>query len=116
MDLRKTALEILDNGPSRVLINSDGEAVPSKRAVEMGIEVHVVFIRSDGWSLACPMELAKTAFDMWDDDWRGVMVKPCLVEPVYPEYAKAGAVVPIDKWQEVILKMAKHYQQGVPQA
>lgn len=69
-DLQATVTTIKEQGPNRVLINRDGEAVrPSKFA---GF-VDFILIRDDGWSLACRRDLLDVAFRLWHDHWIAFM-------------------------------------------
>lgn len=55
----------------RVLVSREGVAVSPKRARELyRISPHVVYVRSDGWTLGAPHELEETARCMWGDHWR----------------------------------------------
>lgn len=56
-------------GFDRVVINYEGEAVPMKRAIDMGFAPMVGFMRDDGWSLGAPEELENVAYRMWADEW-----------------------------------------------
>lgn len=67
---------ILFEGFDRVVINYEGEAVPMRRAIQMGILPEVGYMRNDGWSLAAPKELEDVAFRMWSDSWTHVIRKP----------------------------------------
>jgi len=51
---------------SRVVIDSDGGAVPSEHTQ---IQPTVVYIRDDGWSLGAPEHFRSVAFAMWRDKW-----------------------------------------------
>jgi hypothetical protein len=63
-------------GPSRVLINKDGEALPPSRAKERGHTYSVVFVRDDGWSLGAPKNLEAVAQSMYPEEWIGVIRLP----------------------------------------
>jgi hypothetical protein len=53
----------------RVVVNEAGEAVPLRRARQMGIEPTVAFVRDDGWTLAAPAHLVHVAEKMWLGMW-----------------------------------------------
>ncbi len=68
---------IKTHGPSRVVINHDGEALSPRRARELhSITPDIVFIRHDGWTLGAPYYLARAAYLLWRDQWFGVFVLP----------------------------------------
>jgi len=62
-------LDSIKDGPRRVLIDSNGEAVSPKRAKELGIEPSTIFIRDDGWSLGCIKNHEPIAAQMWNKNW-----------------------------------------------
>ena len=72
-ELQAAAASILEHGPTRVVINADGEAVPPKRAKSMGIVPDVILIRDDGWSLGAPPQFAAVAQSLWADKWVGFL-------------------------------------------
>jgi hypothetical protein len=73
----KDIQEVLPGGPSRVVINMEGEAVPPHRArEEYRIRPDVIYIREDGWSLGAPDILRAIAFELWADEWVGVVSRP----------------------------------------
>lgn len=77
VNLEAAVKMIFVHGPSRVVINADGEAVPSRRAhEEHGINPDIILIRKDGWSLGAPQHLAAVAFGTWADCWIGFIQKP----------------------------------------
>lgn len=95
LNLEAMAAHILRSGPSRVVINSEGEARPSRSAREQhGVNPTIIFIRGDGWSLAAPPEFEAIAYQMWRDEWIGFMQKPYRnarpIEQYNPE--KGGAI------------------------
>lgn len=64
--------KIMADGPSRVILNAEGEAVSFRRAQETNwITPDVIFIREDGWSLGAPGWLESVAYKMWADEWIG---------------------------------------------
>jgi hypothetical protein len=76
-DILKALEGIAYNGPTRVVVNSDGEAKPPMRAKkENEIKPDVIFVRNDGWSLGAPIELYDVAEKMWAGDWVMVIRKP----------------------------------------
>jgi hypothetical protein len=63
-------------GPSRVVINSEGEAVSTSRARKIlkcggAVPFDVVFVRDDGWSVGAMSEFEDVARKMWEDCWIG---------------------------------------------
>jgi len=72
--MKMNKLEEIVNGNkipiNRVVVASDGYAVPCKRAKDKhGIEPDIVFVRNDGWTLGAPDSLSQTAYNMWKADW-----------------------------------------------
>lgn len=66
------SLAVSKRGPDRVLVNDNGDAVPSQQAlVVLKIIPDVVFLRKDGWTLGAPERLETLAFRMWEDEWIG---------------------------------------------
>ena len=72
-ELQIVAKRIAKEGPTRVVINADGESTPPKRAKTMGIVSDVILIRRDGWSLGAPPQFAAVAESLWKDDWCGFL-------------------------------------------
>jgi hypothetical protein len=63
---------VLQHGPDRVVINGEGEAVPSKRArCDYGVVPEIVFIRGDGWALGAPRVWEAIAYSCWQSEWIG---------------------------------------------
>ena len=65
----------------KVLIDGEGAAVTPARARELGVEVSVVFVRHDGWSLGAPRDLEDVAYRLWEREWvtfarRGQALRP----------------------------------------
>lgn len=80
---------ILAHGPTRVLVNEDGIAVKPRRAREVyDITPDIVFIRDDGWSLGAPKHLADIAEAIWENEWKGVLLRPLSVPITYGEYLR----------------------------
>ena len=70
-------MNVVYNGPTRVVINSDGEAISPLQAKEKyEIEPDIVFVRNDGWSLGAPTRFKHVAEGMYPDDWVVVITKP----------------------------------------
>ena len=86
MNLEEAWKHIQKHGPTRVLINEEGEAVPPARAMDIpGMKkISVVFIRDDGWSLGAPEHLRHVAEEMWQDQWIGYANYPDEEPTVYP--------------------------------
>jgi hypothetical protein len=59
--------------PTRVLINTEGEAIPAARAEAQGITWDIIFIRNDGWSLGASEALAQVAHSLWADEWVAII-------------------------------------------
>lgn len=56
--------------PTRVVVDSDGYAVPpSKAKAGYGIEPDIVFEREDGWSLGAPSKYENLAYMAWEGEW-----------------------------------------------
>lgn len=71
--------EIRENGPTRVVIDDKGEAIPPRRAQrKKGITSDVVYIRDDGWSLGAPLCFERVARRMWSREWVAVARKPFI--------------------------------------
>jgi hypothetical protein len=68
--------------PTRVVINTEGEAVPPERAEETGIIWDVIYIRNDGWSLGASKELSTVAYNLWPKEWVAV-IKDRRIQPVH---------------------------------
>ncbi len=63
-------------GPTRVVINAEGEAVPPQRAryilqTRGRAPFDIVFVRDDGWSLGALEEFKEVAYNMWPKEWVG---------------------------------------------
>lgn len=81
-------------GTDRVLTSSRGTSVPYSYAVnEFGIEVELVFIRNDGWTLGCHRTHESVAYGMWTDEWIGVIIKPESEPRTIKEYLEMGDMV-----------------------
>jgi hypothetical protein len=64
-------------GTDRVLTSPRGTSVPFKYAVEeFRITVELVFIRNDGWTLGCHRAHQSVAYQMWQDEWIAMIIKP----------------------------------------
>jgi hypothetical protein len=88
MDLEERGRRALRDGPTRVVVSKEGEAVPTPRArQEFGAEADVIFIRDDGWTLGAPKALVRAAEATWSDLWVGVAV------------AKSGRVMTYERWK-----------------
>jgi len=76
--------KFLKCGPTRVVIDAEGEAWPSRRArEEHHITPDIVFFRKDGWSLGAPAEFASVAEAMWQDEWVSVWRRGCEAPEPY---------------------------------
>lgn len=68
---------ILKEGPTRVVVNEGGNAVPPEQAKsEFGLVPTVIFLRNDGWSLGAPRHLEGTAKKLWKGSWIGIARAP----------------------------------------
>lgn len=74
--LNQLLLGICNHGPTRVVIDKEGEAISPKRARERHIDCDVIFLRADGWSLGAPKQFLTVAEEMWKDEWVGVTYAP----------------------------------------
>lgn len=91
--LMNATSRILANGPTRVMVE-DGFAVSSKRAREIyNITPDIIFIRDDGWSLGAPKHLADAAEMIWENKWKGVLLRPLSVPITYGEYLRVKNVM-----------------------
>jgi hypothetical protein len=89
LSLKDRATRILSGGPDRVVVNSDGEAKPSRKARETdGVDPDVIFIRKDGWSLGAPANLVDVAYKMWKNEWVGFLVKPEIAPRPMAEWSR----------------------------
>lgn len=67
----------IKNGPDRVIVGRDGDAVPAKRAYEeYGIVPTVILLRYDGWTLGAPEPFVSVATNLWRGDWIGIARAP----------------------------------------
>lgn len=60
---------INDHGPTRVVVRPDGYAAHPNFAAKQEIQIDVVFVRNDGWSLGAPEEFEDKARDTWPSKW-----------------------------------------------
>lgn len=64
------------HGPDRVVIDDNGSATNSRRAREVyGIEPSNIFVRNDGWTLACTDDHIRVAYDLWEDQWTHIIIQ-----------------------------------------
>ena len=85
--LQHCAAAVLKEGPSRVLISEQGDAVPMGSPFDtQGCVPEVIFIRDDGWSLGVPESLTHVAKKMWGSHWMGVVTLPYTVH-TYADWA-----------------------------
>lgn len=77
MEFWDIAQDICRSGPSRVLINSEGEATTPQRArEEYSITPDIILIRKDGWSLGARKDHAREAARLWINEWKYFIIKP----------------------------------------
>lgn len=79
-EVKEEIREVLDKirkfGPDRVVIDANGSATNPKRAREVfGINPTNIFVRNDGWTLACRDDEIRVAYDMWEDDWTHIIMQ-----------------------------------------
>lgn len=78
-------------GCDRVVTTHDGRAVPYKNAVEeFDIDVEIIFIRDDGWTLGCNRNMLETAYYLWHDKWIAVLIKPNAEPILFQDFATLG--------------------------
>ncbi len=64
-------------GADRVITSSRGTSVPYSYAVdEFKIDVEMVFIRNDGWTLGCHRTHQSVAYGLWKEEWIAILIKP----------------------------------------
>ncbi|RLC88685.1 MAG: hypothetical protein DRJ03_02070 [Chloroflexi bacterium] len=71
MTLDEMKEKVMERGPTRVVINEEGEATTPMRALAQRVSVDVIYLRKDGWSLGAPQKLSMVARRLWDGDWVG---------------------------------------------
>ena len=92
--LTNAVSRILAHGPTRVIVNRDGKGMTPKRAREFhGITPDIVFIRDDGWSLGAPKRFADIAEKIWENKWKGVLLRPLSNPMTYGEYLRVKNVM-----------------------
>jgi hypothetical protein len=70
----RIARQVLKQGPTRVITDKDGHAtVPKMSLKQIAENMDFVFIRDDGWTVACRNEHRHVAEEMWRGDWVGRM-------------------------------------------
>lgn len=73
-ELDRLEKQVLLHGPTRVIINAEGEAVPPARARQMGLkQPEIILIRDDGWSIGASLDLWKVAERLWPESWVAIM-------------------------------------------
>ena len=76
-EIFKALVNIAYNGPTGVVVSSDGETKPPLKAKEEDdIGPDIIFIRDDGWSLGAPAVFEEIADGMCTSDWVCVIHKP----------------------------------------
>jgi len=77
MDRKKleTWIEVIkEHGPTRVVINENGEATTPEAALrDHDLRPDIIYVRDDGWSLGTPAQFDTVASRMWEKEWVGVM-------------------------------------------
>lgn len=74
LDVQAAVGKIIAEGPTRVVVNEGGTAVPPNVAAELyQVKPDVIFIREDGWSFGAPHHLEEVAVKMWEGDWVAFM-------------------------------------------
>jgi hypothetical protein len=103
-ELQAYAKTILEEGPMRVVYDKHGGASTPKRVFEKyGYTPRVIFLRDDYWSLGAPVDLVRTAFSLWPDDWVGVIVVGVRKAISPQEWIEAGR--PTDHLKYLAWKM-----------
>lgn len=68
--------DIRKNGPVRVLVDDQETCVPPRIAMrDHKVQVDIIFVRQDNWSLGAPKVLTLDAYDLWRYDWIGFIEK-----------------------------------------
>jgi hypothetical protein len=65
--------KILKHGPTRIVIDESGEAVPPSRTT---LTPDIIFIRNDQWSLGAPAKFVRPAYELWKDEWQFALLPP----------------------------------------
>jgi hypothetical protein len=74
LDLNALREQVLEQGPTRVIVSREGWATTPDRALrEFGIVADVVFVRHDGWTLGAPRRWEEVARDLWAGSWVAVI-------------------------------------------
>ena len=82
---------VSNNGPSRIVIDSQGMALSLSRAQEhtgRHVPYDVVFVRDDKWCLGASFALEQTAYLLWRREWIGE-VRRCVVDKASTWFAKS---------------------------
>ena len=84
--IKKGMETIAKKGCDRVTITWQGDAVPYQQAIEQyNIDVEIIFIREDGWTLGCHRSMLTNAYNSWKDEWIAVLIKP-RADPISIDY------------------------------
>lgn len=95
--LERAAVDIATNGPDRVLISENGEAVLPRRALEVHVVPWVILVRRDEWTLGVPRTLLDVGIRVWRDAWVGMLL--------------VGSGSPIQPFDEGVLRAWAEAQQ-----
>ena len=70
IDITKIIIQLLTTGPTRVVYNEHGDAMPPERALALhSARPDTVFIRKDGWSAGAPKQYEEVLENLWFNDW-----------------------------------------------
>lgn len=70
----KVVMKLRKSGPNRVLL-VDSLAYSSNRAREKGVNPSIIFVRSDGWTLASDDYMEINAYKEYESGWVGFLRK-----------------------------------------
>lgn len=87
MTIEEKSENLIKYGPTRVVIDSDGYAVPPMKAWKQhNVFPDIIFVRDDGWSLGAPSVYEEVAYNMWKDAWTHFLRRPNLELVSIQEY------------------------------
>lgn len=76
------------HGPDRILVDREGTALNTKRALqEEGYSCpDYILIRNDGWTLGFYRELMDVAYRLWADQWIAFIERPSHIARPISEF------------------------------
>ena len=97
-DAIKRGMQTIEQiGCDRVLTTHEGGSVPYKNATEeFLIEVEIILIRNDGWTLGCHRTMFPNAYSLWENEWVAALIKP-MGDPITIDLLKKidiGTILP----------------------